>query len=528
VLFRSTFTGLDDTPSSYVGQNNPTTGATPVLTVNNTESGVAFKQLTGGVGVTIDYSQPSEIVINSAFSSISGDPEPQLGGDLKARSGGIQRRIIELDTPTSFDEAVNKDYADSKISLAGVNAIDPGLPPGSPPNEAFGRMTGPLILSRNPEPEDDELYGGFVAATKSYVDNAAFGSVANLFVATSGEDDRPGLAREFQGRALAYAFKTIEAACRRAEELVLESRFEIGPYKKVLTFNNGAGTCTLNFIGESPISGTGFNGFVRMSVDSVTLANAGGTNYFAGDILEINGGVGNKATIRVLSVGSLPGRAYGPILKFRVISTGSYTSLPGSTNLSARILTSVAPPEIGAIGNGVRFDINYKVNSVDIDPDAVQSGYSLVSVRIIPAEGDTTGSGAFGTAVVTGGAVSSITITDQGSGFTDIPTLSVTLPRFSIRTDFFRTDFTGDVTTDTPEAFRGRDIREGLFLRGENSGALAQILGHSGQLDSDGNEIFDVDIKFGSFEIDEPIAYGDVTKNIQICILVLIRALKSE
>ena len=127
------------------------------------------------------------------------------------------------------------------------------------------------------------------------------------------------------------------------------------------------------------------------------------------------------------------------------------------------------------------------------------TGYSLVSVRITGGSG----TGAFGTAVVTAGVITSITITDKGSGFVSMPTLEVSLPRFRIRTDGYRTDFTGDVLTNTPEAIRGRDIREGLFLRGETSGALAQILAHSGALDSDGNEIFDVDIKFGNFVIDE-------------------------
>jgi hypothetical protein len=62
------------------------------------------------------------------------------------------------------------------------------------------------------------------------------------------------------------------------------------------------------------------------------------------------------------------------------------------------------------------------------------------------------GSGAFGTASVAGGLVTGITITDQGRGFTSIPTLTVDLPRFALRTDGFRTDFTGDVLSSTPEA----------------------------------------------------------------------------
>jgi hypothetical protein len=505
-----TFIGLDDTPSSYVGQND-SNGNTPLLTINNTESGIAFKRLVAGTGIALDFTtNSSEIRLISEFAEISADPSPQLGGDLSAISGGIQYRIKDLITPVTADEAVNKAYADTKVSRAGVDAIDPatGLV-----NSALGTMSGPLILSRSPEPDDDELYGGLIAATKSYVDSSAFGSVSNLYVALSGQDERPGVSKSLQGRALAYAYRTIEAACRRAEELVLEARQEIGPYKKILTFNNRAGECTLTSIATSPSSGAGFSGTVRMSVDTATLLGVG-TNYFAGDILTLSGGTvapgGGAATIEVLSTLTTP----GAIKTYRIISTGSYSSLPGSTGVATTITTSAAPSGIGAIGSGATFNITYKVNSVGITSGG--SGYSLVSVRILGGGG----SGAFGTAAVSGGIVTGITITDQGSGFTTIPTLTVDLPRFAIRTDFYRTDFTGDVLTSTPEAIRGRDIREGLFLFGETSGALAQILSHNGDLDSGGNELFDVDIKYGTFQVTEVISYGDVTKNIHITINV--------
>ena len=509
-----TFVGLDDTPSSYVGQNDPLTGSTPILTVNNTESGLAFKRLVPGNGISIDFiTNPNEITVNADFAEISADPTPQLGGDLSMRSGGNQYRIIDAGTtisplnPIFKHELVNKAYADSKIARAGVNAINPetGLT-----DVAFGRMSGPLILSRDPEPDDDTTYSGLIAATKRYVDNAAFGSSVNLYVALSGQDDRVGVSKALQGRALAYAYRTLEAALKRAEELVNEAPFEIGPYKKVLTYNNGASECTLEAIEPSPSSGTGFGGSIRMSVDTATL-NSVGVNYYPGDILSVQGGTGTgSCTIEVLSTLTTP----GAISTFRIVSTGSYATLPGATNVATVISTSNAPPGVGAIGNGATFNLTYRVNSVTIVNGG--SGYSLVSVRITGGGG----AGAFGTAVVTGGVITSLTITDRGSGFTSLPNLDVDLPRFLIKTEGLRTDFTGDVTTSTAEAIRGRDIREGLFLRGETSGALAQILAHSGALDSEGREIFDVDIKFGTFQLGEIIAYGDTAKNIQISVLV--------
>ena len=70
------------------------------------------------------------------------------------------------------------------------------------------------------------------------------------------------------------------------------------------------------------------------------------------------------------------------------------------------------------------------------------------------------------------------------------------MPRFLLKTEGQRTDYTGDVLTDTEVAFRTRDIREGLFIKGLTSGAQAQILAHEGALDSSGNEIDRIE-KFG-------------------------------
>jgi hypothetical protein len=491
---RLTFVGLDDTPSNFIGQE----GA--VVAVNPTTDGLQFKQITGGTGVSVDtVSNSNQIIVSTLFSEISGDPSPQLGGDLSVQSGATTFKIKDLAIPTEDTEAASKEYVDTKISKAGVNAIDPatGLV-----NTAFGTMSGPLILSRSPEPDDDERYDGLIAATKAYVDGSSFGSSVNLYVATSGADDRPGVSDDLQGRALAYAYRTIEAACKKAEEIILESNDDIGPYKKKLTYDNGTKSVTLASIDTSPTSGTGFVGTPRMSVDTISL-NSIGTNYQPGDIIELSGGVGDVARYEVLSTTASP----GAVVTFRQLSSGNYTVLPGSSG--------VATVTDSAFGSGVTFDVTYKVNNVTITNGG--SGHSLVSVRIAGG-GSTTP--AFGIATVTGGVITDIDITDSGSGFTSLPTVQADLPRFLLKTENLRTDFTGDVLTDTEVAFRTRDIREGLYIRGETSGALAQILAHEGALDSNGNEIFDVDIKYGSFQTNEELSYGDITNQTQITILI--------
>ena len=494
----------------YFGQENK------VLSVNEDESGVALKEIRGESGVSVDFTNNS-IVISSEFSALVNDPEPKLGGDLSTRSF-LQHRIINMGTdlnplfPIYQHEATSKGYVDTKISRSGTESIDPAT---GEVNTAFGTMTGPLILSRDPRPDDDEVYDGLIAATKRYVDNSGFGSKVNLYVAMSGQDDRVGVSADLQGRALPYAYRTLEAALKKAEEIMLESRQEIGPYKKVLTYNEGQDFCILESIEDAPNSGSGFIGQAFCSVDTFEIANPG-QNYTVGDVITVLGGSGTaSARFEVLSVGSLPGTSKGPVLSLRLLSSGVYSQVPPLVDDVTQ--TSVASPP----GVNLTLNLTYKVNNVEVIDGG--SGYGLVSVRITNGGGR----GAFGTADVVGGVVLSITVTDQGSGFTSTPTVEVGLPRFRLRTDFQRTDFTGDVTTNTSAAIRGRDIREGLFLRGEESGALAQILAHTGELDSFGNEIFDVDIKFGNF-IDtltrpsggERISYGDVAKETQITILV--------
>ena len=494
---RLKFTGLSDVPTSYIGQE----GA--VLTVNQTTTGLKFKQITPGVGITIDSTtNPNEIKLNAVFSQISADKAPQLGGDLSATSGGINYRIKDLSTPIFVNEAANKGYVDTKLSRAGVFTVDPAT---GTTNSAAGRMTGPLILSRNPEPEDDTVYDGLIAATKSYVDNAAFGSVANLYVATSGQDARVGVSDELQGRALAYAYRTVEAALRRAEELILESRVEIGPYKKTLTYGGGTGICTLSNIGVSNESGTGFSASALMSIDNVELSSPG-ANYQINDIITISGGTiatnGQAATIKVLSTTASP----GAIVTFAVVSTGVYSAIPGNL--------AVSTTSNSAFGSGAKFDLSYKVNNVKINNPG--TGYGLVSVRITGGGG----SGAFGIANVIGGTINSISITDPGSGFTSVPTVVANLPTFAIYTAGLKTDFTGNYASNTLTAAATRDIRPGLYLRGETSGALAQILTHTGDTDNQGNELFDVDIVYGNFVIGEAISYGDVTKNTQVSVFI--------
>jgi hypothetical protein len=374
---RLRFIGLDDTPESYVGQENA------LLTVGRfqnidgqDEDGVVFRRLTSGPGIQLDFStNPNEISINNLFSDISGDPRPSLGGALNAQTGTVRYpigNIVDLNDPVEVAAArnlmrsshnvqaddpnrlaVNKSYADGKISLAGIDAVDPIT---NSIDTSWGQMTGPLILSRDPLPEDDEIWGGRVAATKRYVDNSGFGSSVNLYVALSGQDDRQSVDQRLVGRSLASAYRTLGAALAKAEEIILEAPITIGPYKKVLTYNNGQEICTLKAVGEVDTGGAGFSGQLFMSVETVSINNVGGL-YLPGEVVDLTGGTFIQAArIEILSVNVTPNTGgRGSVQSLRIITSGVYTELPGSTSVA----TSVTE-----FGSGLTLNVTYNVNNI--------------------------------------------------------------------------------------------------------------------------------------------------------------------
>jgi hypothetical protein len=513
-----TLISLSDTPNSYLSKENN------VLVVNKDENGVEFKKLVGGAGITVDTDGDGEILINAAFANISTDASPQLGGPLNAFSGTQRYSIGNLPKIESVSElrdavdkisvahqtspdatsidrlAVNKSYADTKISRAGIDSqefigVDGEGNPVIVGKPEYGVMTGPLVLSRDPITEDDELWDGKVAATKRYVDNASYSSNINLHVSTDGDDSREDIPQDRIGRALAYAFKTVEAAVKRAEELMLEAPFELGPYRKLLTFNNGTEFCTLTSITRSVNDGTGATARAIMSLDDFELIT-GGSFYAIGDIVSFSGGEGTDvAAFQVTSV--TPGA--GVITDVRLLKSGVYTALPNAADIQTTSNST--------FGFGARFSGTFKVSAIEVLTSG--SGYGLASVLV---EGGG-GGGTFGFVDIIGGEVLSATVTEQGSGYTTVPTVKIELPTFRINTGGFRTDFTGAISGPS------RDIREGLFLRGETSGALANILAHDGELDGD-DELFDVDFIAGKFVPGERISYGDPVKNLQITIFV--------
>jgi len=87
------------------------------------------------------------------------------------------------------------------------------------------------------------------AATKLYVDNAAAQSNVNLYVSTAGNDLQTYTPDGKQGRAPAYAYRTINAAAKKAEELIIAAPPEPGPYMQIMQLATGTAKALTNTVG---------------------------------------------------------------------------------------------------------------------------------------------------------------------------------------------------------------------------------------------------------------------------------------
>lgn len=127
-------------------------------------------------------------------------------------------------------------------SLAGNFLANEAMPRKSIVRRQGDTMTGPLILHDSPgelaglTSSPDELQ----AATKFYVDNTSYSSPTDLYVSTSGDDRMAGVPAGKEGTAWSYAYRTINAAAQRAEEIIRASESEPGPYMQTITKDNGA------------------------------------------------------------------------------------------------------------------------------------------------------------------------------------------------------------------------------------------------------------------------------------------------
>lgn len=475
------FIGLDDVAqNSYRTEDN-----NKILTVDSNNEQIQFTKLDSNETIVIDQSVPGVIKFSSLASALINDPDPTLAADLDGNS----KRLTNIADAQLDSDGANKGYVDTKLSIAGVDSIDEN---GNVEPD-WGTMTGPLILSRNPIDSDDVNYGGLIASTKAYVDSKTFVSANNLYVATNGQDERTDIPLSQQGRSPATAFASVRKAAEIAEELVKAAPVELGPYQKTLTYDNGTKECTITDLIQSPLSGNGATGTVEMQLDEeleVVITN-GGTDYEIGTELTLTGGiVVQPAVLRVVAKDFA-----GSITQVAVVDPGIFSTLPTD-------ITDVGHVSATSGSGTAKFSVKFSVNRVLV----TASGSNYGSASVIFSGGSPTAQAEASTVEIAG-EIKEVNIIRRGTSYTGIPTIEIFLPRMLLETENLGTDFTDD-------------LREGMLLRGVTSDAIAKIISHSAERDANGDEIFEIELLQGAFQVGEVVQYGDPAQNVQITIQV--------
>lgn len=200
--------------------------------------------------------------LSSAYNGAGFVFNSTLTYPFGTEEGGVYyARIVDGDTVSLYptkDDAIN---STNRILLSGGTgtftitdaAYDPflqgnwldnvALPRKSVVRRQGDQMEGALILHDHP----GELAGSgydniddLQAATKLYVDNVSSSSQINLFIKTDGNDYQSDTPTGKEGRAPAFAYKTLGAAAKKAEELIIAAPIEPGPYMQTITYNNGS------------------------------------------------------------------------------------------------------------------------------------------------------------------------------------------------------------------------------------------------------------------------------------------------
>jgi hypothetical protein len=216
-----------------------------------TATGLSIGNLTiPGHGLTEAYNGAAFI-----FSSTGDDPFGVVTGQT------YYIKIVNGDAIALYETEENAINSTGRIPLSGGSgtftivdaAYDDELEGNWLSNIALPRksivrrqgdtMTGALNLFDHP----GELVGtglpngpdDLQAASKLYVDNAASFTNVNLYVSTSGDDRMIGVPKGKEGRAPAYSYRTVNAAARKAEEIMIAAPAEPGPYMQTMTFGTG-------------------------------------------------------------------------------------------------------------------------------------------------------------------------------------------------------------------------------------------------------------------------------------------------
>lgn len=383
-------------------------------------------------------------------------------------------------------------------------------------------MEGPLYLydhpgslagAGTPNGSDD-----LQAATKYYVDNSSFASAINLFVSTTGDDRQLNTPSGKEGRAFAYAYNSISAACAKADELLEISQFEPGPYRQKISYTVGESQTftTVASASYEVINGTGY---------SATTTHLLTNKVFIQEevIAWLNYQVTNELTVNVTGYGDVDftnfqydsitcKRDIGLILEaicIDLLTGGNYQSVKAGKSYFSNVSALVASgQQLGQTLAGIQKASELVQLALDdLAPVTVYNvTINYTSNGSVPAEFNTTDDivlTRFNTiADIVENGVDAAPAEDFGTG----------LYRFSFANGGIGYVDQGDPTNT--------DITSGKVVRGVTTNATAKIFRYERNVSAGFDRITCQLLKPINFDVGEQLEYGESVKDLNITIRV--------
>lgn len=535
------FTNLSDTPDTLLGNE----GKIPI--VKSDATGIDFFQLVSGAGTndsnntdnTISFRiEDKKLIVESVNTKLSSDTSPSVLNPFNVSSSAAYNNTTHntllndnarinlvnawnITHPNSSpitenNLLISKGYGDLNYvnrtgdEMLGTLRVPPAdIPSGSGDQvpqiqevvkKSGDIMTGPLTLFDHPNPFNGMGIAGsdqdLQAATKFYVDASVFTSAINLHVAVNGTDDESTMPLGRAGRSQAYAYRTIGAACARAERIQQASEPDLGPYIQTITFTEtefGDNNATINEV----------LGYGTISSQQEQIAQL---------LIDERAGIVDDTIERIQE--EFPDFIYNESLYRRdlglIIDSIRLDILASTSSTKHNYLTRFA---------GLRYFANPS-SELAISPlgqlsetlDALQFA-KLRTLQLISSELSIS-SGEWYNAV--------------GNRFDDILTTIDTEspdPSLAESSDFYRITINSGPNRQTDQSIAANpDLIPGKIIRGKDSGAIGQIVSYTRGIDTSGTPSFDtVELLLLlpiDFEEDEELEYANLVNKKQITIRV--------
>ncbi len=488
-------------------RTEPVTPAEYTKTIDGYQNGniqlIGHGYDSGSDGIAFDYfstgsAAPGLTIGNTYYLKFVNTEELSVHPTYEDARAGTNRITIATGGGTGTQTLVDS-YYDSTIP--GNFLTNEALPRVSTVRRSGDVMTGPLYLSDHPSPLNvnpiPNLPGAnedFQAATKYYVDNNSFASQVNLFVSNSGDDAQTITPDGKEGRALAYAYATIGAACAKAEELIELADNEPGPYRQKIAYTIGGNTTYSTIQSLSISGGTGY-----IAVETLLGLNK---EYIKAEVI----GYINATYPEFSYNQDLCSRDVGLIIDAVIYDTlvdGNWQSVRAGRqyfkNISARIASGIQLTETADALNYAKTLTDYVLQKID-PPTTYQTVYTR---QTNPISSNSTQRSVVGSKfdII-------LDILSNGIGAAPETNYGVGVVSFTVDNGG-----AGWVDQGLPTNV---DLIPGKIVMGVRSGALGRIVSYTSGVTEDTIEVYQLTTT--SFELTEELEFAESNKGIQITI----------